>query len=101
MTMGVIALISGSVRRLIDRRTVKYLAGRPGGGAPGDPAGPAAGTGSKRSPRQPRSSDSTLCGAALACASIAVPACCRICARVSAAVSLAKSASTIRPRAAA
>ena len=43
-------------------------------------------------------SASTLCGAALACARIAVPACCRICALVRFAVSDAKSASRIRLR---
>ena len=46
------------------------------------------------------SSDNTDCGAAFACASIAVPACCMIWARVMAAVSCAKSASMIRLRAA-
>src|SRR3990172_8141273 len=40
----------------------------------------------------------TLFGNWFACASIAVPACCRICARVSEAVSAAKSASWMRLR---
>ena len=40
----------------------------------------------------------TLCGAVLAWARIAMPACCRICAFVNAAVSAAKSASRIRLR---
>ena len=44
---------------------------------------------------------SASCGWALACDSTATPACCRICALVSAAVSAAKSASWIRPREAA
>lgn len=39
---------------------------------------------------------STCCGSALACASIAVPACCRICAFVRLAVSAAKSVSWMR-----
>ena len=41
-----------------------------------------------------------VCGSWLACATIALPACCRICARDRLAVSAAKSASMIRPRAA-
>ena len=45
-----------------------------------------------------RNSVSTFCGAAFACDRIAIPACCRICARVSAAVSLAKSVSWMRER---
>src|SRR4029078_11473160 len=45
-----------------------------------------------------RRSDSTFCGTELACATIAVPACCRIWARVRAAVSAAKSVSWIRLR---
>src|ERR1043165_728034 len=40
-----------------------------------------------------RRSDSTFCGTVLACATLAVPACCRIWARVRAAVSDAKSVS--------
>src|SRR5690606_1772050 len=47
-----------------------------------------------------RSSESTFCGRALACASMATPACCRIWARVRLAVSAAKSASRMRERAA-
>ena len=47
-----------------------------------------------------RSRASTDCGSWLAWATIAVPACCRICARDRLAVSAAKSASMIRPRAA-
>ncbi len=43
---------------------------------------------------------STLCGSWLAWASMAVPACCRICAFVMLAVSAAKSVSWMRPRAA-
>ena len=46
----------------------------------------------------PRNSDSTLFGTAFAWASIETPDCCRICARVGAAVSIAKSASRIRLR---
>ena len=49
---------------------------------------------------QLRSRASTDCGSWLAWATIAVPACCRICARDRLAVSAAKSASMIRPRAA-
>ena len=45
---------------------------------------------------QPRSSDRTPCGAWLACASIAVPACDRICERVKFIISLAMSVSRIR-----
>ena len=47
------------------------------------------------------SSDNTDCGIALAWATIAVPACCRIWKRVRLAVSMAKSASMMRPREAA
>src|SRR5262249_28113811 len=47
---------------------------------------------------QPRSRLSTFCGAELACATIAVPACCRIWARVRLAVSAAKSVSRMRLR---
>ena len=50
----------------------------------------------RKSPPAPaayRKSDSTPCGSWLACATMAVPACCRICARDRLAVSTAKSAS--------
>ena len=56
--------------------------------------------GARRAEAQPLSRASTVCGSWLACATIAVPACCRIWARDRFAVSAAKSASMIRPRAA-
>jgi hypothetical protein len=50
---------------------------------------------------QPRSKDKTLCGNWLACANMALPACDKICERDKLEVSIAKSASMIRLRAAA
>ena len=52
------------------------------------------------SPAISAAASSTVFGSWLACATIALPACCRICARDRFAVSAAKSASMIRPRAA-